>query len=65
MEQRSAAKRWRVHPRNDSTLPCLEKNVQGVKQIELKIMIGALHILEEYAKHVRESELYSIGNEKS
>ena len=65
MGQRSAAKRRRVRPRNDSTLPCLEKNVQGVKQIELKIMIGALHILEEYVKQVREFELYSIGNEKS
>lgn len=58
MGQRSAAKRWRVCPRNDRTLLYLEKYVQGLKQIKLGITIGALHILEEYAKQIRQFELY-------
>lgn len=58
MGQRSAAKRWQVCPRNDRTLLCLEKYVQGLKQIKLENTIGALHILEECAKQIREFELY-------
>lgn len=49
----SATKRFWGLSREYSTPLWLEKNTHNRTQIKLKIMIGAPHILEEYAAQVR------------